>query len=522
MKRGIKIILIVIGILAFLWLGITLFLRSYFTEERLKAMILPKAEELTGRKIQLDRIRVSLLKGVVAQGMTLKERDEQKDFLRVEQFILSYRLLPLLKKELVIKKIEVQSPTIRIIRKRGGRYNFSDMTERRFSAPSQTDHTRSPSIPFAIVSEKLLIRNAHLSFTDEEKEWPEVSLALDGEFRGVIGMDGKPQMKSGAISLKELRLLVREREIKISGTIEGNSQILHARLRGQVGKDPFHVTAMVKDFFSSPEIKADLQARTLDLQSLLALIQGMKESKKTAKEQPPIKGQPFKEGLTRKLRLSGQILIDSAHYQDYQFNRIRMDYQYVGGTMKVNPLQLGFISESSIRTKGSLQGDFLFSPEDLEKTLRGKAVMPLEKGSIQQSRIMDAIGSLMGDPSLKTIGFDQGLFHFDVKDQRVFLDGWVASNLFKLSSKGTVDFHQRLHLDVELRLSPELSRNLNRKWKMLKLIEDERGWKTIPLRIDGSVERPSVTVVLPEGLLEKGIRRSLKEGLDRFFLPSNP
>jgi hypothetical protein len=46
-------------------------------------MILPQAEAVTGRKVNLDEIHVSLFKGIVAKGLSVKERDGQKDFLKV-------------------------------------------------------------------------------------------------------------------------------------------------------------------------------------------------------------------------------------------------------------------------------------------------------------------------------------------------------------------------------------------------------------------------------------------------------
>jgi hypothetical protein len=52
-------------------------------------------------------------------------------FLKVGRFVLSYRLLPLLKKQLVISKIEIVSPSISIKKEKEGKYNFSDITEKR-------------------------------------------------------------------------------------------------------------------------------------------------------------------------------------------------------------------------------------------------------------------------------------------------------------------------------------------------------------------------------------------------------
>jgi len=93
----------------------------------------------------------------------------------------------------------------------------------------------------------------------------------------------------------------------------------------------------------------------------------------------------------------------------------------------------------------------------IQKTLRGTAVAKLGKGAIKQSQIFDAIAVLTGIPSLKNPGFDEGLFNFDVKDERIFLDGWISSSLFKISPKGVIDFEKRLDMPTELKRAPSLT-----------------------------------------------------------------
>src|SRR4030043_2462389 len=127
MKKLLKVAGIVVGILVLLIIGLSIFVKSYLSSDRLKPIILPKAEAMTGRKVLLDEISVSLFKGIVAKGLSVKEKDGQKDFVKVGRFVLSYRLLPLLKKQLVISKIEIVSPSVSIRKERGGKYNFSDI-----------------------------------------------------------------------------------------------------------------------------------------------------------------------------------------------------------------------------------------------------------------------------------------------------------------------------------------------------------------------------------------------------------
>jgi len=121
---------------------------------------------------------------------------------------------------------------------------------------------------------------------------------------------------------------------------------------------------------------------------------------------------------------------------------------------------------------------------------------------------------------LKNPGFDQGLFNFDVKDQRILLDGWIGSDLFKISPKGVVDFEKRLDIPTELKLSPALTGNLKGKLAAVKLFEDEQGWKVIPLRIKGTTDKPSVT--FDEEGLSKQLGRGLKKEIERRLFERTP
>ena len=223
--------------------------------------------------------------------------------------------------------------------------------------------------------------------------------------------------------------------------------------------------------------------------------------------------------MTEKLKVSGQITVDKATYQDYTIKDIRIHYQYAKGVLKVDPLGLQFSGEGSFTSEGSLDGQLQCAVADastIQKTLRGMAVAKLGKGAIKQSQIFDAIASLTGVPSLKNPGFDQGQFNFDMKDERIFLDGWISSPLFKISPKGVVDFEKRLDIPTELKLSPSLTGNMKGKLAAINFLDDEQGWKVIPLRIKGTMDQPGVNV--NEEALSKQLGRGLKKEFERRFL----
>ena len=224
MKKLLKIAIVVVGVLVLLFVGLTIFVKSYLSSDRLKPIILPKAEAATGRKVQLDEINVSLFKGIVAKGLSVKERDGQKDFLKIGRFVLSYRLLPLLKKQLVISKIEIVSPSVSIKKEREGKYNFSDIMEKRSQEPPKPSEPKPQALPVSVIADRLFIKDARLIFVDEGKELPDISMALNAEFKGSVEKDGTPRMEFGVISLKEIKAKLKDKEVKVSGKIDLDEQ----------------------------------------------------------------------------------------------------------------------------------------------------------------------------------------------------------------------------------------------------------------------------------------------------------
>ena len=532
MKKLLKITMVIVGVLVLLLVGLTLFVKSYLSSDRLKPIILPKAEAATGRKVQIDEINVSLFKGIVAKGLSVKERDGQKDFLKIGRFVLSYRLLPLLKKQLIISKIEIISPSVAIRKEKEGGYNFSDILEKRSREPQKPSGPERQALPVSVVADRLFIRNASLTFVDEGKALPDVSITLDAEFKGSVEKDGTPRMEFGHISFREIKAKLKDREVKISGKIDMDAKTVRANLQTLIGKDNIELNATVKDYRSAPDIVANLHAKTLDLQQLMGLsgekeTQEEKPQKKETQEGKPQKKEkrvePSEGGMMQKLKASGQIAVDKATYQDYTIKDLRIQYKLAKGVLTVEPLGLQFSGEGSFTAEGALNGNLqcvMDEASTIQKTLKGAAVAKLGKGAIKESQIFDAIALLTGIPSLKNPGFDEGLFNFDVKDEKVFLDGWIRSPLFKVSPKGMVDFDKRLDIPTELKLSPRLMGSMKGKLASIRLLDDEQGWKVIPLRIKGTTDKPSVN--LDEEALSKQLGRGLRKEIERRLLEQTP
>ena len=343
--------MVIVGVLVLLLIGLTLFIKSYLSSDRLKPIILPKAEAATGRKVQIDEINVSLFKGIVAKGLSVKERDGQKDFLKIGRFVLAYRLLPLLKKQLVISKIEIISPSVAIRKEKEGRYNFSDITEKHSREPQKPSGSEPQALPVSVVADRLFIRNASIKFVDEGKALPDASITLDAEFKGSVEKDGTPRMEFGRISLKEIKAKLKDREVKVSGKIDMDAKTVRANLQTVIGKDNIELNATVKDYRSAPDIVANIHAKTLDLQQLMGL-SGEKETQEGKPQKKEKRVEPSEGGMMQKLKASGQIAVDKATYQDYTIKDLRIQYKLAKGVLTVEPLGLQFSGEGLLHSRG--------------------------------------------------------------------------------------------------------------------------------------------------------------------------
>lgn len=498
MKKWMKIGIIVIGTFLLLFIGLTIFVKSYLSGEKLKVLILPRAEALTGRKVNLEDIRVSLFKGVVAKGLSVKEQDGQKDFLKMKEFVLSYRLLPLLKKQLVISKIELIAPFVTIVKDQQGRFNFTSIMDRVSQKPSGPSPSESQGLPVSIVTDRILIKDFQFKFVDEEKTMPDVSATLDMVFTGAVGQDGTPQMKSGQISVKEIKTVLKGAEIKTTGKIEMDEQIIRANLKTVLGKDSLDLTATVKDYLKAPEVTAHLHSKGLDLEKWMGLGGEEKAPKKTVSKEPSRPKEKVarkaESGMDQKLKASGQVKIDVAKYQGYTIKDLSLTYQYINGIAKIEPLGLQFSGGDVYNTEGNLGGRFHFNSDRIEETLKGDADLKLGKGVIKGSQIFEKISVLTGLPELKDPNVEEGSFRFDIKEQKVFLNGFIRSALFRFSPNGFMGFDQRLNLPAELKISPELSKKLSGQLGKIKFLTDEQGWTMIPLHIKGTTEKPDVSI----------------------------
>ncbi len=188
---------IVIGLIAVVIIGLTLYVKSYLQSDKLKALIIPRAEQATGRKLDIDAINVSIFSGISVQGIHLKEKDGAKDFVAAKEFVLKYDLMPLLSKRLVITSIQLVDPSLYVTRDGNGRFNFDDIVEtikagaigEKAAQGSAQKPQAEGGMPLNVLADKIEISNAKVEFTDAKKELPNVAAISDAELNISAGTE---------------------------------------------------------------------------------------------------------------------------------------------------------------------------------------------------------------------------------------------------------------------------------------------------------------------------------------------
>jgi AsmA protein len=128
-----------------------------FDPNRYKDDIERLAKEQTGRTLSLKGdIKMAFWPSLGADvaGVTFSERGSNQEFLSFDSAHASVKLMPLLGGEYIVDSIKLSGLKARIVKGKDGRYNFSDLIEKRkppWCSTSAASASSAPRSPIAIL-----------------------------------------------------------------------------------------------------------------------------------------------------------------------------------------------------------------------------------------------------------------------------------------------------------------------------------------------------------------------------------
>ncbi|HMK56020.1 MAG TPA: AsmA family protein [Dissulfurispiraceae bacterium] len=527
MKKLLVIVGIIVGLIVAAVAGLTFYVKSYLQSDKLKALILPKVEQATGRKAGIDSIDVSIFSGISVQGIHLKERDGIKDFVSANKFVLKYELMPLLSKQLIISSINVIDPAVSVSRDASGKFNYEDIVEH-LKAGQKEEKPKQESgagIPFSVVADKIGISNAKVDFSDAKKELPNVAAVSDADLKVAAGTEPGSLKFSGKANLKSLDVVMGSISTRTSGVIEFNPETITYALNTAIGTEIVEAKGSVKDYLKAPDVRLDLYSKKLDLAKLMAMGGGAKHEEKPGAKSGKTtagKGKPVADEKKMDIKATGDIKVDTATYEGYTMNNFAMKYRYGNGVANIDPMTVNFASGQKMDLAGVMKGVLVFhylpdkgeASDQIKRSLTGKMAVDLSKLQVKESKITDAVAMFTGLEDLRRPSFDKGHFDLNIKDQKTLISGQMSSPRIKVVPSGTVTFTKALDMLADIEVSPELASKM-KVARFTGFMESKDGWTLIPLKITGTTDKPSVgpNQAALKKQLQKGIQSEIEKRL---------
>ncbi len=522
--------------------GLAAFVHYYLTDERVKAFIIPQAEAALGRKVAIGDIKIGLLSGITIRDFLIKEVDSDQNFVSAKAFVLSYDLMPLLQKKVVISEIRFDEPTVQILRDKNGQFNFSslallseegDKKEKKESGASTT------ALPVALTFNQISFNRAQIKIRDLNKEIPDVDATTSAQLNVALGRTLKDLQYKGSFDVDAaVEFGTAKTQIKGKGNI--NQKDLDIILDTNLGGEQVHVEADVKSYMQAPNATINISSKSLNIDKLLAIAAGLPKSSSAKTVQPKTNKSTeiIADSLPPGLVANGTVKVDKALYKgittsDFAliFNlskgiftvkelsaqaysgkldsNLVVDLNQPGlaynGNLGLESVQAGdlssaFVQKAAGMLNGSLQSAMTFSGagtswEELKNVLNADGSFTLVDGGIKGTPVSSSISTILGLQELNNITYKNitGTFKV-VKGGKVKIKSNLQGADLDAEAEGIIGLDGSLDLPLTLHLSPALADKLKSRGSFTKYLTDEQGGSTLHFKLTGNLKSPKPTL----------------------------
>src|SRR3989442_5853119 len=158
-----------VGILVVLLVIAGLVAPAFINVNQYRPLIESKLQDRLGRQVSLGPMRLSLIPlGFRVQNAVIADDakfNSGRSFAQVQTLSVRPELLPLLRREVEIKSVQLDRPTVELVRNQHGVWNFSSLITDRQEAPSQNK-------PRAFALDQLKIYDGQVAITDYQQGKP--------------------------------------------------------------------------------------------------------------------------------------------------------------------------------------------------------------------------------------------------------------------------------------------------------------------------------------------------------------
>ena len=556
----------VFGIIVFLLVisvaGLIAFVHFYLTDERVKALVIPQAEAALGREVAIGDIKIGLLSGITIKDFQIKEIDRENNFVSTKAFVLSYDLMPLLQKKLIISEIRFDDPAVQIHRDNNGKFNFSSLaflSEDTAQNKTQKSTPASSALPLALTINQIQLNNARIKITDQLGEIPAVDATTSTRLSISLGKTIQEMQYSGSYDFNAA-IDYGSAKTKAKGKGNINQNDLDITLDLNLEDEQVHAEADVKNYMKSPNATLNISSKSLNIDKLLAMVAGMppkKEKSGTSKPKTKKSTQIIADSLPQGLVANGTVKVDKAVYEKITTNDFALKFNLSNGILTVQELsakaysgkldsnltvdlnqpglsykgnlglqsvQAGDLSSTIIEKAagmltGLLQTEMNFtgagtSWAELKNVLEADGSYTLTDGGIRGTPVSSSISTLLGLQELNNITYKNISGTFKVVDGgKVQIKSKMQGDDLNAETEGVIGLDGSLNLPVTLHLSPALSEKLKSRASFARYLTEDQGGSTLNLKLTGNLSSPKPTLDTKE--VKKQIQKTIQKEIFR-------
>lgn len=287
MKKVLVIAGVAVGSVVALFVAAFIVLSILFPPERIKALVVPPAEQALGRTVALEGTGISVFPalGVQLEGVSIgntgREGFAERPFVMLDRFVVRMKLLPLLGGKAVIRSIVLDRPDILVEVGPDGSYNFDDLAVLQGGKAAKGKQGRGgPMLPVPLTLESFRIRGGSVMYRDMK----------DGRVIGVGHIDQRIDLDidkslsnvvtTGELTLGDISLRTGEVPEEIKGVTVGLTHDLRLNLtegtaavnalRFSVQDIALELTGSIDDLADKPRVDLALRSDTIAVQDIIA------------------------------------------------------------------------------------------------------------------------------------------------------------------------------------------------------------------------------------------------------------
>lgn len=546
--------------------GLIAFVHYYLTEERVKALIIPQVEAALGREVAIGDIKIGLLSGITIKDFLIKEADNEQIFVSTKAFVLSYDLMPLLQKKLVISEIRFDDPTIQIIRDNNGQFNFSTLAilaeDGQEKEKKESSAAKTAALPLALTFNQIRFNRAKIKIRDQLKEIPAVDATVSAKLKVSLGRTLKDLQYKGSFTIDAaVEYGTAKTQFKGKGNISQKDLdiIIDANLEGE----QIHAEADVKSYLQSPNVTLNISSKSLNIDKLLAMVAGIPATSgksKTVQQKTNKSTEIIADSLPPGLVANGTVKVAKALYKGLAASDFALIFNLSKGILTVTELSaqaysgkldsnltvdlnqpglayngnLGLqsvqadglssalIQKAAGMLTGSLQSAMSFSGagtswSELKNVLTADGSFTLTDGGIKGTPASSSISSLLGLQELNNISYKNltGTFKI-IEGGKVQIKSTMQGADLDAEADGIIGLDGSLDLPFTLHLSPALADKLKSRASFAKYLTNEQGGSTLHFKLTGSLTSPKPTLDMKgaQEQIQKSIQKELFKQLD--------